>query len=165
MTYSDFIDFLLKRKTAIKYQEQGFINPMVASCMTQINQVRSAFNITIPKFFIYINGNMQFTKESDFEVEQKGNTVAQSSFVKCFIGMNLGLAVEDIVDLFNYIDTSMNGQITMKEFSEAMEHVNKRMGGQAQEESLIERGLLRPRKGVVNMRKINQILNIICDSI
>jgi hypothetical protein len=46
-----------------------------------------------------------------------------------------------------------------------MEHVNKRMGGQAQEESLIQRGLLRPRKGVVNMRQINQILNIVCDSI
>jgi len=27
--------------------------------------------------------------------------------------MNLGLAVEDIIDLFEYIDTSKNGAITM----------------------------------------------------
>lgn len=54
--------------------------------------------------------------------------------MKCFSGMNLGLAVEDIIDLFEYIDTSKNGYINMHEFTEAMEHINKRMGGQAQEE-------------------------------
>lgn len=30
--------------------------------------------------------------------------------------MNLGMAVEDIADLFNYIDTGMNGYISMKDF-------------------------------------------------
>jgi|LauGreDrversion4_2_1035121.scaffolds.fasta_scaffold04600_3 hypothetical protein len=43
--------------------------------------------------------------------------------------MNLGIALEDITEMFNYIDTDMSSTVSMTEFVEAVEYVNRKMGG------------------------------------
>jgi Ca2+-binding EF-hand superfamily protein len=43
--------------------------------------------------------------------------------------MNLGIALEDITEMFNYIDTDMSSTVSKTEFVEAVEYVNRKMGG------------------------------------
>ena len=47
----------------------------------------------------------------------------------CAQGMNLGCAVEDIIELFNYMDDQNINRVTKQQFVTAMSFVNQKMGG------------------------------------
>jgi len=75
------------------------------------------------------------------DAEQKGH-FSKEQFMMCMQGMNLGCAVEDIIELFNYMDVKNMNRIEKSQFVEAMTFINQKMGGPSVLEQSMSRGLI-----------------------
>lgn len=83
----------------------------------------------------------------------------------CMQGMNLGCAVEDIIELFNYMDDQHLNRVSKDGFVNAMTYINQKMGGPSVLEQSMSKGLIQAKRGVNNMQLVFSILKKICEAI
>jgi hypothetical protein len=90
--------------------------------------------------------------------------VTKDTFVKCVQGMELGVAGEDIIEFFNFIDDKNENVIKKLQFNDSISYVNSRIGGGRMEQALGV-GVNSTKKGFTAKQQVFNILNKISDSI
>lgn len=99
-TYKDVIDYLTKRRINTLFQEKGFIDPLLAASVSALTRVREHYELTPVKLFKLLDSDMK-------------GSITKDQFILSMQGMNLGIAVEDIMELFNYIDDKNVNRVTL----------------------------------------------------
>ena len=102
ITYKDFIDFMTRRRVNIAFLERGFIDPILASTCTKISTIKDAYEITFERMFEIFCINKTMTPQ----------TVSKEDFVVAVQAMEIKTAIEDLNELFNYIDQNAVNRIT-----------------------------------------------------
>jgi hypothetical protein len=90
-SYKNLIDFMTKKRINVVFANQGFIDPLLASTVQALNRVKDLYDFTYEQIFSILDA-------------QGSNFFSKEQFMMCAQGMNLGCAVEDIIELFNYMD-------------------------------------------------------------
>ena len=94
ITYKDFIDFMTRKRINVAFLEKGFIDPILAATCTQIQTIKDGYEMTYEHIF-------------DIFCQDKGAlhpSIKKPEFVEAIQSMEIKTAVEDINELFNYID-------------------------------------------------------------
>jgi Ca2+-binding EF-hand superfamily protein len=90
-TYKNLVDFMTKNRINVAFVEKGFIDPLLANTVQALNRVKDVHDFTYEHLFRILDAE----EKKHFSKEQ---------FMICLQGMDLGCAVEDIIELFNYMD-------------------------------------------------------------
>jgi len=106
ITYKDFIDFMTRRRINVAFLERGFIDPILASTCTQVLSIKDQYEITFERLF-------------DIFCRDTGNispSLTKEEFVESVQAMEIKTSVEDINELFTYMDASALNRITKLQF-------------------------------------------------
>jgi Ca2+-binding EF-hand superfamily protein len=80
--------------------------------------------------------------------------------------MNINLTLEEILELFNFIDEKDANRITKTQFKESMSYLMNKMGGQnLLESSQCAKNILATRKKVQNTQIVFKIMAQMCDDL
>lgn len=82
---------MTKKKINIALADKGFIDPLIANTVFQINRVKDQYEFTYEELFRLLDA-------------ERKDYIGKEQFMICMQGINLGCAVEDIIELFNYMD-------------------------------------------------------------
>jgi len=80
--------------------------------------------------------------------------------------MDLNLTIDEIIELFNFMDDKKINRVTQAQFTDTMNSLMQKMGGAGSLESSASLvNLMKTRKGVPNLQIIFGVLSDICDII
>lgn len=69
--------------------------------------------------------------------------------------MSLGVAIEDITELFNYMDMNRNNVVDMKEFVNAITFVSNKIGGPSGLEQSMAKNIISVKKNQTNTQLVS----------
>lgn len=147
-----FIDFMTRKRVNVAFVDKGFIDPLIAQCCQQLSRAKDTVSLTFEQLynnFVGAGGKESLPKEK---------------FLTCVQGMELDIALEDLMELFNYMDTGNANQLSKVQFVDALTYVTSKLGGS----SFLEtsgRGLAQARKGTTNRQAVQTILGKVAESI
>lgn len=98
-SFKDLIDFMTRKRINVAFFDKGFVDPLIAHCCQTISKLVKHFDLTIEKTFDVFDKN-------------KDGHITKTVFMKCIQGMELGIAIEDLLEFFNYIDDRNENVIT-----------------------------------------------------
>ena len=143
-TYSDVIDFLTRKRINVAFLEKGFVDPLLAASVSQINTLKDEYELTLNQLFRLLSAgeredpglDKSLMNNSSFvsgghagDKKKVGNKLSRENFVTIMQGMNLKLTVEDINELFNFIDDTGENRITRQKFVDSITFISSKMGG------------------------------------
>ena len=132
--------------------DKGFVDPMIAQCCQQLNKCSNSYDITYEQIFDL------------FDTERKGK-IPKESFLKCMQGMELGVAIEDLVEFFNFIDERNENVITKLQFVDSVTYVANRIGGGSKIEQALSVGVNQTKKGSSIKQHVFNIINKLSEAI
>ena len=91
--------------------------------------------------------------------------LTKQNFLICAQGLELDIAVEDLMELFNYMDEKKSNTVSKVQFVDALTYVTSKLGGQSFLEAQMSRGLSQAKKGTTNRQSILKILNSVAESV
>ena len=118
ITYKDFIDFMTRRRINVAFLERGFIDPILASTCTQIMAIKDQYEITFERLFDIFCRNIGSVSPS----------LSKDEFVESIQAMEIKTSVEDISELFDYIDNTGINRITKQQFVQTISTITAKMG-------------------------------------
>ena len=118
ITYKDFIDFMTRRRINVAFLERGFIDPILASTCTQIMAIKDQYEITFERLFDIFCRNMGAVSPS----------LSKDEFVESIQAMEIKTSVEDISELFDYIDNTSINRINKQQFVQTISTITAKMG-------------------------------------
>ena len=118
ITYKDFIDFMTRRRINVAFLERGFIDPILASTYTQIMAIKDQYEITFERLFDIFCRNIGSVSPS----------LSKDEFVESIQAMEIKTSVEDISELFDYIDNTGINRITKQQFVQTISTITAKMG-------------------------------------
>lgn len=98
-SFKDFIDFMTRKRINVAFFDKGFVDPLIAQCCQLLNKSICAYDLTIEKVF-------------DIFDRDRNGLIGKDTFIKCMQGMELGIAIEDLIEFFNLIDDKNENQIS-----------------------------------------------------
>ena len=154
VTYKDFIDFLTRRRINVAFLEKGFIDPILASTCTQIQTIKEQYEITYEDIFdIFCS-----------DKESRPLSINKQDFVEAVQSMEIKAAVQDITELFNYIDAEATNRITKNQFVHALSFITSKMGAGSMEQHM-NKGIIQVKKNVSNIQLVFTIMRKIADGV
>ena len=151
-SFKDFIDFMTRKRINGAFFDKGFVDPMIAQCCQQLNKCSNSYDITYEQIFDL------------FDTERKGK-IPKESFLKCMQGMELGVAIEDLVEFFNFIDERNENVITKLQFVDSVTYVANRIGGGSKFEQALSVGVNQTKKGSSIKQHVFNIINKLSEAI
>lgn len=132
-TLRNLVDFMTKKKINVAFVEKGSIDPLLANTVQAVSKVKDTHDLTFEILFNMLDaGNSGYATKEQFTV--------------CLQGMNLGVAPEDITELFNSLDELEMNRINKKQFSDKMTYYSSRMGGPSVLEQSMNKGIIGAKK-------------------
>ena len=101
---------------------------------------------------------------SVFDVEGKGQ-VTKDVFLKCMQGMELGIAIEDLVEFFNFIDDKSDNVVSKLQFVDSITFVVTKIGGGSKIDQALSVGANQTKKGSSVKQQVFNILKKLSDAI
>ena len=83
----------------------------------------------------------------------------------CIQGMDIKVSVEDISELFNYIDDKGTNRIAKQQFMSAVSFILQKVSGPSSMDAALSRGVRTTQRGVSNQQLIFAIMKKVCDGI
>ena len=80
-------------------------------------------------------------------------------------GMELGVAIEDLVEFFNFIDERNENVITKLQFVDSVTYVANRIGGGSKFEQALSVGVNQTKKGSSIKQHVFNIINKLSEAI
>ena len=117
-----------------------------------LNKTVSTYDMTVDKVF-------------DIFDRDRNGKLSKDVFVKCMQGMELGIAIEDLIEFFNYIDDKNENSISKLQFVDAITFVVNKIGGGSKLEQALSSGVQQTKKGNSVRQQIFNILKKITDAI
>ena len=115
-TYKNVVDFFTKHRINAAQAEKGFIDPLKANTVQAITRIRDQYDFTNDQMFKML------------DVDGKGS-FNQEQLMICCQGMNLPVAPEDVLELFNEMDDQNLNRVTKKQFTNTITAISAKMGG------------------------------------
>ena len=84
---------------------------------------------------------MTVDKVFDIFDRDRNGKLSKDVFVKCMQGMELGIAIEDLIEFFNYIDDKNENSISKLQFVDAITFVVNKIGGGSKLEQALSSGV------------------------
>ena len=81
-----------------------------------------------------------------FDVDRRGR-LQKDVLLKCIQGMELGIAIEDLVEFFNFIDEKSENVISKLQFVDSITFVVSKIGGGSKLEQALSTGVSQTKKG------------------
>lgn len=90
-----FIEYMTRKRVNIAFVDKGFIDPLIAQCCQYLNKAKDQIGVTFETLFEIFAGAVggQATLQKD-------------RFLVCVQGLEMDIPQEDLIELFNYMDTS-----------------------------------------------------------
>ena len=151
-SFKDFIDFMTRRRINVAFFDKGFVDPLIAQCCQQLNRAVAMYELGMDKVF------------DIFDKEATG-VIGKDAFVKCMQGMELGLAIEDLIEFFNFIDERNENTVCKLQFVDAVTFVVNKIGGGSRLEQALNTGVQQTKKGHSLKQQVFTILKKVCDAI
>ena len=115
-SFKDFIDFMTRKRINSAFVDKGFVDPMIAQCCQQLNRLAQVYELTFEQIF------------DTFDSDRKGR-LSKVNFLKCMQGMELGIASEDLIEFFNFIDEKQENRVSKLQFVDSVNFVVTKIGG------------------------------------
>ena len=122
ITYKDFIDFMTRKRINVAFLERGFIDPILASTCTQIQTIKDQYEITFERIFDIFCSTTTVPP-----------SLTKEDFVVAVQAMEVKTSVEDINELFNYMDTQGTNRIRKNHFVHALSYITAKIGSGSME--------------------------------
>ena len=143
---------MTRKRINSAFVDKGFVDPMIAQCCQHLSKVSSAFDLTFEQIFVIF--------------DQEGNgKLSKDTFIKCMQGMELGIAGEDLIEFFNFVDDKNENMIKKLQFNDSISYVNSRIGGGGRLEQALGVGVNNTKKGFTAKQQVFSILSKISDAI
>lgn len=154
ITYKDFIDFMTRMRINVAFLERGFIDPILASTCTQISGIKDQYETTFESLFeIFCHGSQTHPP-----------SVNKEEFVESMQAMDIKSAVEDITELFNYVDSKGQNRVTKAQFVHAFSYITSKIGAGSMEQHMAK-GIIQVKKNVSNIQLVFRVMRSIADGI
>lgn len=98
-SFKDVVDFMTRKRVNVAFLDKGFVDPLIGQCCHLLNRAVQTQDLTLEKVFEVFDKNRE-------------GKITKEVFIKCMQGMELGIAIEDLVEFFNYIDDRNENSIT-----------------------------------------------------
>ena len=136
---------MTRRRINVAFLERGFIDPILASTCTQIQKVKEHYEITFERIFDIFCSNKQLLA--------KFRSISKEDFIESVQAMEIKTAVEDINELFNYIDTKAMNRITKAQFVHSLSYITSKIGSGSMEQQM-SKGIISVKKNVSNVQLV-----------
>jgi Ca2+-binding EF-hand superfamily protein len=144
---------LTKARINVQFLEKGFIDPMLANSVSQLALLSSYYSLSPHKFFKILDPD-------------GSGDIAKPEFMAAMQGMELNLTLEEILELFNFMDDKQVNRVTEQQFVDSASFLLNKLGGPTLlESSATARSILETRKGVPNKQLVFKILGEICETL
>jgi Ca2+-binding EF-hand superfamily protein len=151
-SFKTFVDFMTRKRINVAFVDKGFVDPLIAQCCQHFAKAKDIFGLGWEQLFEMFDG-------------ERAGRLSQEDFLICAQGLELGIAVEDLKELFNYIDSQQLNYVTKLGFVDALTYVTNKLGSQSALESKMNRGLAQAKKGPTSRQAVLDILKTIAKSI
>jgi Ca2+-binding EF-hand superfamily protein len=152
-SFKSFIDFMTRKRINVAFVDKGFIDPLIAQCCQHLAKAKDSLGLTFEQLFGIFDGTAG------------AGTLSKEHFLACAQGLELDIAVEDLIELFNYMDEKSSNAVSKVQFVDALTYVTNKLGGQSFLEAQAGRGLSQAKKGTTNRQGILNILNNVAEAI
>ena len=145
---------MTRRRINVAFLERGFVDPILASTCTQVAVIKDQYDLTLERLFeVFCRDKCGASPSIDKE-----------EFVESLQAMEIKTSVEDINELFNYIDVAGLNRITKQQFVNSISFITSKIGGGGIE-SCMSKGILQAKKNVTNSQLVFRILRSLADGI
>jgi Ca2+-binding EF-hand superfamily protein len=117
---------MTRKRINVAFLERGFIDPILASTCTQIQQIKDQYEISYEDIFDI------FCSDKDTHPP----SINKGDFVEAVQSMGIKSAVEDINELFNYIDMELTNRITKTMFVHSISFITSKIGAGSMEQHM-----------------------------
>ena len=83
---------MARKRIHVAFADKGFVDPLIAQCAQQLTKAKDTFGLTFEQLFGIFDG-------------EKVGLLTKESFLICVQGLELDTAVEDLMELFNHMDS------------------------------------------------------------
>ena len=90
---------MTRKRINVACVDKGFIDPLIAQCCQQLAKAKDVFGLTFEQLFGIFDG-------------AGAGSLTKEAFLRCVQGLALDIAVEDLVELFNYVDDKGNNAVS-----------------------------------------------------
>lgn len=90
-SFKTFVDFMTRRRINVAFVDKGFVDPLIAQCCQHFARAKDIFGLDWEQLFDLFDG------------EHSGR-LSQEDFLICAQGLEADIAIEDLKELFNYVD-------------------------------------------------------------
>jgi Ca2+-binding EF-hand superfamily protein len=90
---------MTRRRINVAFLDKGFVDPLIAKCCVEINKIKDGAELTFENMFNIFDGM------------RKGH-IQRDDFLRCVQGLEMSIAVEDLMEFFNYLDDKMENRIS-----------------------------------------------------
>jgi Ca2+-binding EF-hand superfamily protein len=144
---------MTKARINVQFLEKGFVDPMLANSVSQLALISAYYGLSPTKLFRILDPDMS-------------GDIAKQEFMSAMQGMELNLTLEEILELFNFMDDKLVNRVTQQQFVDSASFLLNKLGGPTLlESSATARSILETRKGVPNKQLVLKILAEICDTL
>lgn len=151
-SYKHFIDAMTRRRINVAFVGKGFIDPLIAQCCQHLAKTTEQLGLTFEQLFSIFDGT-----------GRTGN-LPKEKFLTCLQGLELDIALEDLMELFNYMDTSSTNALSRVHFVDALTYVTSRLGGTSFLDAA-GKGLSQAKKATSNRQAVLNILGKVAEAV
>jgi len=151
-SFKTFVDFMTRKRVNVAFVDKGFVDPLIAQCCQQFARAKDVFGLTWEQLFDLYDGT-------------RTGRLSQEDFSVCAQGLQADIAVEDLKELFNYVDTQQVNYVTKLQFVDALTFVTNKLGGQGALDGRLSKGLAQAKRGPTSRQAVLDILKSVAKSV
>jgi Ca2+-binding EF-hand superfamily protein len=141
---------MTRKKINVALADKGFVDPLIAQCCQHLAKAKDACGLTFEQLYGIFAGTA-------------AGALTKENFITCAQGLELDIAVEDLLELFNSMDEEGNNVIGQVAFVDMLTNVTSKMGGQGFLDAQMGKGA--SKKASTNRTATLVVLNQVADAI
>jgi Ca2+-binding EF-hand superfamily protein len=151
-SFKTFVDFMTRRRINVAFVDKGFVDPLIAQCCQHFARAKDIFGLDWEQLFDLFDG-------------ERSGRLSQEEFLICAQGLEADIAVEDLKELFNYVDAQQANYVTKLQFVDALTYVTNKLGGQSALDSRLNKGLAQAKRGPTSRQAVLDVLKNVAKSV
>ena len=118
------IDFFTRQRINTAFASKGFVDPLIAQAVQAISKVKDGYGLTFDQLYNLFKG-----EENIKSGNTHPSTMTRDEFFLCCEGLQLGISIEDLKELFKMIDEKQILKISKVQFVDTLTFITNKLGG------------------------------------
>ena len=132
VSFKQFVDYMTRKRINVAFVDKGFVDPLIAQVCRSFSRAKDVFGLSFEQLYDIFHGG------------QRGS-MSKEQFLICAQGLQAEIAIEDLMEMFNYMDENQENMITKVQFVDALQYIANKLG--VQSESQMNKSLAQTKKG------------------